>query len=380
MANLEDASTLPDFEDIRPYRDNEVSEVVERLFDNSIFSLLFKIALKSALPGWSREEIAERISSFRESETVDNFQELLLEPVRGLIRKTTGGLTYSGLENITRDQNHLFISNHRDIVMDPTLINYVLRTNGYKSTAIATGINLLNIGPVKDLMKLNKIVVVKRGINGGREKIGAMEVQARFIQDYIQNHGSVWIAQSEGRAKDGNDSTNPALIKMLSYAGKNQEKSLAETLLDMNIVPVSISYEYDPLDIKKAQEIYNKRTNGKHKKWFLEDFLSMRKGLFCYKGRVHIAFGKQITQIDSKQGLVSDLDKQIILNYRIWPSNEVAYQIARDIPFSSSKDAANEFFGRREKVPSHLVDLFDQMYANPLINQMKYSCQNTSEA
>ena len=106
----------------------------------------------------------------------------------------------------------------------------------------------------------------------------------------------------------------------------------------------------------------------------------MRKGLFGYKGRVHIAFGTQITQIDSKQGLVADIDKQIINNYRLWPSNELAYQIVRDIPFSSFGDETNKFLSRREKVPTHLLDIFDEMYANPLINKMKYSNQNTKEA
>jgi len=369
-----------EFEDIRPYVDEEVPKVIKRLFNNLLFSTLFKISLKTALPEWNRWEINQRINLLKEVKSVDGFQELLLEPLEGLINRTTGGLTYSGLENVSRDKNHLFISNHRDIVMDPTLLNYTLGINDHKTTAIATGINLLNIGPVRDLMKLNKIVVIKRGINGGHEKFEAMEVQSRFIRDYIQNRGSVWIAQSEGRAKDGNDSTNSALIKMLSYAGKKRGIPLTETLLGMNVIPVSISYEYDPLDIKKAREISDKRINGKHKKWFLEDFLSMRKGLFGYKGRVHITFGTQITQVDSKQGIVADIDRQIITNYRVWPSNEIAYQIVKDIPLSFLGDAANEFLRRREKVPSDLVEIFDEMYANPLINKMRYSNQNTKEA
>ena len=377
---MQEQKTQSEFEDIRPYHDNEVPEVVDRLFNNPVFNLLFKVALKSAKPDWSSAEIMGRMKSLRRAETVDEFQSFLLAPVAGLIERTTEDLTYSGLENVSRDKNHLFISNHRDIVMDPTLINYVLKTNGHGTTAIATGINLLNIGPVRDLMKLNKIVVVKRGINGGREKIGAMEIQSRFIQDYIRNRGSAWIAQSEGRAKDGNDLTNPALIKMLSYAGKKQGKSLTEALLEMNIIPVSISYEFDPLDVNKAQEVFNKRTHGKHKKWFLEDFLSMRKGLFGYKGRVHIAFGEQITQIDSKQGVVADIDRQIIANYRIWPTNEAAYGIVRDIPFSSWEESTAKFLDRREKVPAHLLGIFDEMYANPVVNRIKYTCQNTSEA
>jgi hypothetical protein len=369
-----------EFEDIRPYVDEEVPKVIKRLFNNLLFSTLFKISLKTALPEWNRWEINQRINLLKKVKSVDGFQELLLEPLEGLINRTTGGLTYSGLENVSRDKNHLFISNHRDIVMDPTLLNYTLGINEHKTTAIATGINLLNIGPVRDLMKLNKIVVIKRGINGGHEKFEAMEVQSRFIRDYIQNRGSVWIAQSEGRAKDGNDSTNSALIKMLSYAGKKRGIPLTETLLGMNVIPVSISYEYDPLDIKKAREISDKRINGKHKKWFLEDFLSMRKGLFGYKGRVHITFGTQITQVDSKQRIVADIDRQIITNYKVWPSNEIAYQIVKDIPLSFLGDAANEFLKRREKVPSDLVEIFDEMYANPLINKMRYSNQNTKEA
>jgi len=362
-----------EFEDIRPYLDEEVPEVVERLFNNIIFSTLFKISLKSALPEWGRREINQRINSLRGVKSIDAFQQLLLEPVGGLIRRTTDNLTYSGLENVSRDKNYLFISNHRDIVMDPTLINYALKVESYKTTAIATGINLLNIGPVKDLMKLNKIFVVKRGMNGKSEKINAMNLQSRFIYDYIVYDGSIWMAQSEGRAKDGNDSTNSALIKMLSYAGKDKDKSLIETLLRMNILPVSISYEYDPLDVKKAQEVFDKKTRGKHKKWFLEDFLSMRKGIFGYKGRVHLEFGTQIEQIDSKQGLVKEIDKQIITNYRPWPSNYFAWELLFKDPNTKPRNEHEEkFFKRYQKVPSHLKELFLKMYANPVVNKQEY--------
>jgi len=369
---------LNEFEDISPYGDDEVPEVVERLFNNFFFNFLFKIALKSTKSDWGSTEIKDKMNSFRRAKTVNEFQECLMDPLEGLIKNTTGGLTYSGLENVSKDKNHLFISNHRDIVMDPALMNYVLYIHGYKTTSIATGMNLLNLSAVKDLMKLNKIFIIKRG----KENVlfGTLKHQSRFISNYLSNYGSVWLAQAEGRAKDGNDFTEEKVIRMLGLTRKMQGRVLEDVLRGMHIIPVSISYEYDPLDVWKAREIHSKIINGTYKKWPLEDFFSMRKGLFGYKGRVHIAFGTQITQIDSKQGLVADIDKQIINNYRIWPSNELAYQIVKDIPFSSFGDETRKFLNRREKVPAHLTDIFDHMYANPLINKNRYLSQNTIPA
>jgi len=374
-----------EFEDIRPYRDDEVPAVLNGLFSNPIFCSVFWLGLKAAESGWnlSPKDIRKVNDSFRQiknAKNVDEFQWLLKEPVEGLIKRTIDDLTYSGLDNVSKDKNYLFVSNHRDIVMDPALINYILKTNYYNTTAIATGSNLLNNRPIRDLMKLNKIFVIKRGVNGTKEKLNVMNTQSEFIHDYLTNKGSIWIAQREGRAKDGNDFTKSGLINMFSLAGKERGKTLTDTIINMNILPVSISYEYDPLDIEKSRELFDKKNNGRHTKRFLEDISSMRKGIFGYKGRVNVAFGTQITQIDSKRGLAAEIDKQIITNYKIWPSNEVAYKIVKDIPPSSFEGGTIKFLDRREKVPFHLIDIFDEMYANPLINKMKYSNQNTIEA
>ena len=173
-----------------------------------------------------------------------------------MISTTTTKVEFSGLEKLTADQNYLFISNHRDIAMDPAFVNWGLHQQGLDTVRIAIGDNLLKKPFVSDLMRLNKSFIVKRSAKGVREMMAAFKALSGYIKHSLSvEKQSIWIAQKEGRAKDGNDQTDPAILKMLYMNGKGQKLAFSEYMTGLNIVPVSISYEYDPNDVAKANEI-----------------------------------------------------------------------------------------------------------------------------
>jgi len=366
---------IDEFKDIRPYRDDEVPAALEELFKNWMFRPIFWFAIKSMQSDSGLSGIINTNKSVKEmksARTIDEFQSALAGPVNGLINRKTEGLFYSGLDNVSKEKNYLFISNHRDIVMDSMLMNYILKTNGFRTSASAIGDNLVKISEVNCLMRLNKSFIVKRGLKKFSEVKNALMKQSLFISDYLQNYGSIWIAQAEGRAKDGNDRTEESVIKMLGLAKKRAGKSLEETLNEMHILPVSISYEYDPLDVNKSAELFHKKNNGKYEKSRFEDFRSMKSGIFGYNGKVHVTFGKEITGFASWQNLAVEIDRQIISNYHLWHSNYFALRLLENSGALPQGDNEEKFFERYKKVSAHLKPFFLGMYANPVVNKDKY--------
>ena len=320
------------FDDIRPYNDQEVKPALERLLnDKECISVITRLRF-SHWPKWSQPLLSRVVKFFlkRQLNSVDSVDKVQLEMesyLGEMINETITELSHSGLEKLDSSKTYLFISNHRDITCDPALVNWLLYQNGFQTLRIAIGDNLLTKPFVEDLMRLNKSFIVNRSATSPREKFKAAKHLSAYINHSINKENSnVWIAQREGRAKDGNDKTNSAIMSMLALC-KPKPQRLGEFIEQLNIVPVSISYEWDACDRLKARELYLQATEGEYQKAEHEDAASIARGITGNKGRVHVAFGTPLTGdfVDS-EALARALDEQIILQYQLHPSNYSAYK------------------------------------------------------
>lgn len=317
-----------DFEDIRCYSDQEVNSIVRNLCTEEFFIHM----LQRAFVGSDLKVVIEKIKQIT---TVSEFQKKVIVPyAEQILQQTSTGLTSSGLENLDKDKSYLFISNHRDIILDSAFLNVTLFNNGFDSTEIAIGSNLMIYPWITDLMKLNRAFVVHRNIPMRQMREYSIKLATYIRKKITESKTSIWIAQREGRTKDGNDRTQVALLKMLSM---NQD-DFYKAMSDLHIVPVSISYELEPCADLKARELFIRVKNPYWRKKTKDDLQSMMNGLTNPKGRIHIAFGKEITN-EELQGLDSlnsknkflelarIIDKQIHQNYQLWTYNYVAFDL-----------------------------------------------------
>lgn len=379
------------FDDIRPYKDSEVSEVLGRLLKNDEF--LTSIAkfrrpgLNKALPNISRRLVKQRLKKkLTGINTIDGVQKSVGEYVRAILSATTSGLEVVGLRDFPQDAPHLFISNHRDIVMDPALIGYMLRNSVHGTVQIAIGDNLLKKDYISDLMRLNKSFIVKRSVQG-REKLLASKQLSQYIYHAIDSGSNVWIAQREGRAKNGIDKTDPALLKMFHLSNRDAEPkmTLKDSIDKLRIIPVSISYEYDPCAEMKAKELFEIDKNGFFEKDENSDTLSISEGLNGHKGNIHLSFGQEIVATDDNPvNIAQQIDDQIISNYKLHPSNYLAYEKLQtadpsigpslkelDLNLSLIESKRMHFEVLLELIEDDLKPYFLQNYANPVISKLK---------
>jgi len=278
-----------------------------------------------------------------------------------MIKKTTSGLTYSGLDKLDKNKSYIFISNHRDIAMDPAFVNYVLHLHDFDTARIAIGDNLLSLDCATYLMRLNKSFIVKRSIKAPRVMLKALTHLSAYIKHSLDEHQSIWIAQREGRAKDGNDMTDAAILKMFYVNGRKQKIPFPEYIASLNIVPVSISYEYDPGDRAKTIELYIKATQGGYIKGKQEDIFSIIRGIIGQKGHVHVSFGTPITSnITTPDDLAKQIDAQITENFKLYPDNYIAAKVAH--PCVTAE----------KKMIFEMHSIFQQMYAYPVQKKIKH--------
>lgn len=379
------------FDDIRPYNDNEVRPAIDRLLkDPEFLTAVCQLKFPKA-PHWVRKAILPIVRRYlsRQTATISNvndLQNLVEKYMQQVISNTTEGLTVSGLEHLQIDKPYLFVSNHRDIVMDPALINWVLFHNSYGTLNIAIGDNLLTKPYIADLMRLNKSFIVNRSATAPREKLKAARHLSAYIHCCItKQNANIWIAQREGRSKDGIDSTNSAVIGMISL-NKSKQESLTDYIRQLNIVPVSISYEWDPCDFAKANELYIHKATGNYKKEEHEDATSIATGIIGQKGHVHIAFGKVLAgTYQTTDDVVAEIDSSIVNNYVLHPSNCLAYQqLFGELPSTVTvTDRAVPFtedsFGQQVDCLKKRLDTSDEkwrsillaMYANPIISKLQ---------
>ena len=344
---------MVDFESIRPYRDDEVAAVLDRLLADPAFLqtlLRFRFPRLAGPLGWLlKPVIAHRLRrEVAGINSVDALQGKLEPYVDRVIERASDGISYSGLEQLQSGRPYLYIANHRDIVMDPAFVNYALYHAGQPTPRIAIGDNLLQKPFVGDLMRLNKSFIVQRSVSGRREKLAAYQLLSAYINHSIRTEQqSVWIAQAEGRAKDGDDRTDSAILKMFHMA--NKEQPFEQALAELHLIPVSISYEYDPCDLAKARELRIRAETGDYQKAEGEDDLSIAQGITGHKGRVHVSFGSEISQpnADAKQ-LALAVDAQILANYRLFPVHYLAYAQWAERDSSLKVPSAEQLFSAAE--------------------------------
>lgn len=365
------------FADIRPYADDEVDQVLIRLLNNREFTEALSRYRFPRMQKWASPLAQGLMKSglkfrFREIHSIAHFQQKLTPIFKRLLKRTTRKVHVRGIKNLQKDRAYLFISNHRDIAMDPGLVNLALVNSKFPTCQIGIGDNLLSQNYVADLMRLNRSFVVKRSVSGRKEKLAALQHLSDFILDSIESGNSIWLAQREGRAKDGFDETDTAVLKMLYLAGRKRGWTLSQTLKALNLVPVSLSYEKDPCDLLKAHELHVIATQGTYRKSEGEDLRSIITGLQGDKGQVCVSFGAEV-KLDNEdaQAWAAHIDKSIYQNYMLFSRN---YLAAREVDGKIAADAFkkshhNEFNQALAQVPEHLRPYWLNMYAKPVLMQ-----------
>lgn len=377
------------FSDIAPVDDSNFHDNMARMVKEPGL----EHAVKYVLPDVDYPEFVRTLLNIRDKAT---FQHQIMWPFMEMMaKKTTSGVSISGIENLNRETPYTFITNHRDIVLDASFLNICFFRNGRQASEVAIGSNLLIFDWIATLVKLNGCFVVKRDLPRLEALTAARELSA-YIHYAIQDkRRSVWIAQRQGRAKDSSDTTQGSLIKMLSLAGGG---STRQNLMAINLCPVSIAYEYDPNDYLKAREFLLKKRDPEFKKSMRDDLFSMETGLLQFKGRVHFAVGKCLNERLSR--LPVDIDRSTLLEqvcrwidhwihtgYKIYAINYIAHDRLTgrrtfEMLYTERESNAFEEYITHQLQKVEIPDLSDEdyaymrrmmytMYANPLINKLR---------
>ncbi len=376
------------FADIRPYRDEEVAPVLARLLDDPEFLAAiasFYLGRWARLaPGLLRPLVRFVLRrEVRGVSDVYSMQVVIERYIDRMVESATGGFSVSGLERLNPVRPYLYMSNHRDIAMDPTFTNYALQRNNYETVRIAIGDNLLTKPWVSDLMRLNKSFIVKRSASGPRELLATSRNLANYIaHSILQESSPVWLAQREGRAKDGIDRTEPVIIKMLSMSRDKRAQGFGEHIQGLGIVPVAISYELDPCDALKANELYELATHGNYEKGEQEDIASIAQGISGRKGRVHVSFGTPLGGgLDTPEAVAAEVDRQIISEYCLHPTNIYAYRMLHgadspvpdDLYLEEGDCSQAEFEARIEAMPEAHRPYALAIYANAVVSKLAFA-------
>ena len=371
------------FDAIRPFYDSEINQALHKVVNHPMMKALMNFTFPDVLDDVWKEQLL-RTHSIRDFQC--NF---IYQSVQRVLEKSSDGLTTSGFENLEPNTSYLFISNHRDILLDTTLLNTALFEHNLTMTASAIGDNLVKMPFLNTLAKLNRNFLVQRGLTP-REMLQSSKLLSEYIGHLLLHENrSVWIAQREGRTKDGKDETNPGILKMLGMG--SDEKNLMDYFKKIKIVPVSISYEYDPTDALKMPQLMAEANNEVYVKDKNEDFMTILSGAQGQKKRIHIHIGtvldseiEQIKASDESSNkqivtLAGVIDDAVLGNYKLWPTNYIAYDIVNKTDTYSHLYTENEkslFERRLEMRIDHdnpvALEGFLAMYANPVVNKLKY--------
>ncbi len=371
------------FDKIRPFYDSEVNHALQ----NAVHHPMMKALMNFTFPTIDEEIWKEQL---KRTHSIRDFQiNFAYQAVKKVLEKTSDGMTTSGFENLEPNTSYLFISNHRDIILDTSLLNVCLHDHGLVMTASAIGDNLVKKDFLLNLSKLNRNFLVQRGLTP-RELLESSKLMSEYIcQLLCRENRSVWIAQREGRTKDGNDATHTGVLKMLGMA--SDEGSLMKYFKKLKIVPVSISYEYDPTDALKMPQLMAEANDEIYIKEKNEDFNTLISGIIGPKKHIHLHAGKILdTEIDiiltendntnkQIQALAQAIDDSILQSYKLWPTNYIAYDLLHNSNEYSSNYSDNEkqLFERRLELKidannDTMRESFLAMYANPVVNKSKY--------
>lgn len=371
------------FEDLRPYYDNESEEVMKRIAQYDSYHK----AMAYLWPEMSKEAVIEKALN---TKSPYEFQtEYMSEAIWKIVNSTSKGLTWSGIEQLDRDKSYLYIANHRDILLDSAILQIILDKENFETTEITFGSNLMEKGFITDFGRMNRMFAVKREGTVKELYDISRQLSAYIRHVILDKNTSVWIAQRNGRTKEGHDLTQTGLLKMLSLSGENGFKKNFE---ELNIVPLTISYEYEPCDALKVQESYLSSLHSKYVKAPGEDLNSILTGIKQPKGKIHVAFGKPIqeelvnidknsNENDKIKNLASCIDKQIYQNFKLNPVNYIAYDLLQQTTIfennysSEEKNLFLNYIDSKIKTMTGEIDvlknLFLSLYANPVINKLK---------
>lgn len=371
------------FDTIRPYYDSEVNDGIRSVIHHPMMK---------ALMNFTFPDVEEKvwIDQLQKTHSIRDFQiNFVYHSVQKVLERSSDGLTTSGFEKLEKNTSYLFISNHRDIILDTSLLNVALYQHGLVMTASAIGDNLVKKDFLLKLSKLNRNFLVQRGLPP-RELLQSSKLMSEYIgQLLLRENRSVWIAQREGRTKDGNDATHQGVLKMLGMG--SDEQNVMDYFKKIKIVPVSISYEYDPTDALKMPQLMAEANNEVYIKEKNEDFITLLSGIMGQKKRIHMHIGNVLdAEIDvikhneensnrQIQALAQVIDDSILSSYKLWPTNFIAY----DLMHKTNQyrhlytDEEKSLFERRleMKIDANnpkMVESFLAMYANPVTNKMKY--------
>ena len=375
-----------EFNDIRPYTPEELPQICEELLADKDFQTV----IQSVMPGVPMEMIAAQLRQCKTNLDVQKafFHKLLHD----IMQQYSDGFDLDASSLPDKQKSYTFISNHRDIVLDPGFLSVGLLDNGFPNTVeIAIGDNLLIYPWIKKLVRVNKAFIVQRTLSM-RQMLESSARMSRYIHFAVtQKKENVWIAQREGRAKDSNDRTQESVLKMLAMGG---EGDIVDRLKELNLVPVALSYEYDPCDCLKAKEMQQKRDSENFKKSQADDLTNMQTGIFGYKGRVHFQTAPCLNEeLETLRGLPKTeifnrlatlIDRHIHRSYRMYPGNYVACDLLNDTDTFAGKYTLEE----KQRFETYLQQKLDliqlpnkdeaflrrcilQMYANPAINYLK---------
>jgi len=378
------------FEDIRPYYDTEVNDAIREIIDHPMLKAMMNFSFPD-----DKDEYWKKL--LLHCHSIRDFQINFIYPaIQKVLEKSSSGLSTSGFENLEKNASYLFISNHRDIILDTSLLNASLYEHGLRMTTSAIGDNLVKKPFLRTLARLTRSFIIKRGIPS-RELLQSSKTISSFIRhSLLRENRSVWIAQREGRTKDGNDMTHKGVLKMIGMATEPGENIL-DCFKKINVVPVSISYEYDPTDVLKMPELLAKARSEAYIKGENEDFHTLLNGIIGQKRGIHIHIGNVLTDeietisktvsgnVRQVQELADLIDRQIVLGYRLWPTKYIASDLLHNTDQFADKytQEEKELFERRfrkgvDQSDPMAVKSFLAMYANPVANQMKITEQSAN--
>ena len=372
------------FDSIRPFYDSEVNTALKSLLHHP----MMKAMMDFTFPEMEETTWKEQLSR---THSIRDFQiNFVYQSIQRILEKSSEGLTTSGFEKLEPNTPYLFISNHRDIILDTSLLNVSLFDHGLVMTSSAIGDNLVQKEFLLKLSRLNRNFLVQRGLSP-RELLQSSKLMAEYMYHLLSKENrSVWIAQREGRTKDGNDATHQGVLKMIAMA--SDEQNCMDFLKKIKIVPVSISYEYDPTDALKMPQLLAISKDEEYIKEKNEDFITLLSGIIGQKKRIHIHVGDILENEYEKikiendnnnkqiQALAQVIDDSILKSYKLWPTNFIAYDILNTTSRFAHlyDDKERQLFERRLEMRIDAENEtmkagFLAMYANPVVNKLKYT-------
>ncbi|HPF52389.1 MAG TPA: 1-acyl-sn-glycerol-3-phosphate acyltransferase [Draconibacterium sp.] len=371
------------FDDIRPYTDSEVRAKMRLMLKDKVFDDVLMHLFKNRPKVEMVKFQLRRVRSIKQLQGV-----FIYDLLHWLVDKTSKGIRCTGIDKLDKKKPYLFISNHRDIILDAALLNFLIFENGMNTTQVAIGDNLLLYEWIEHTVKLNRSFVIRRNLPPRELMVASNKVSHYIRKSITEDHTSIWIAQREGRTKDGFDKTQESVLKMLNMSNKG---GISDGFNELNIVPVSISYEIEPCALAKLRELIKKEHYGQMKT-SKDDLKSMSMGMFQPKGRIRFAFGDPIEthftlaeNNEQRNAYIHDIaeiiDAQIYKNFKLWPNNYVAYDMLMQEHRFKDRYTSEEQKAFEMMVEQALVNIdypitdiqerFLKVYANPVINKLK---------